>query len=178
MRSPAFAALLVAALVAGAGVGYVAGYANERTVTATSTFVTTSTTTITSFGQAGAVKVANASVPSSAWSLSNPTVSFLQCGQAQTNGSGWITLTNTGSEPVNVTTLTIWLGSVNVTEYASIEHLGGQSCTVGPFGSFRFYFSFHGPTPVNCQPYTAYVAVSGVSNGYEIGLLGGVGCLP
>jgi hypothetical protein len=47
MRSDVIAVLLVVAILAGAGAGYLVGYANERTVTSVSTFVTTSTTTMT-----------------------------------------------------------------------------------------------------------------------------------
>jgi hypothetical protein len=49
MRNEAVAALLVMAVVVGAGAGYFAGYANERTVTSVSTFITTSTNTTTFF---------------------------------------------------------------------------------------------------------------------------------
>jgi hypothetical protein len=160
MKNETVAVVLAIVILAAAGVGYVAGYANERTVTTTSTFVTTSTATTTSFGQMGAVMVANASMPPSAWSLSNPTVSFLQCGQEQTAGSGFITLNNTGNEPVNVTDLTIYLGSVNYTLYIAVAPIhSAQTCTISPLGSLTFYFSFHGPTPV-CQGYTAFVGLS------------------
>lgn len=47
MRNEAIAALLVVAIIAGAGVGYLIGNANERTITSVSTFATTSTTTVT-----------------------------------------------------------------------------------------------------------------------------------
>jgi len=47
MRSGVIASLLVVAVLAGAGAGYLVGYANERTVTSASTLITTSTSTIT-----------------------------------------------------------------------------------------------------------------------------------
>jgi hypothetical protein len=47
MRNQTIAALLVVGILAGAGVGYLAVYANERTVTSVSTSVTTSISAIT-----------------------------------------------------------------------------------------------------------------------------------
>jgi len=47
MRNRAIAVLLVVAILAGSGAGYLLGYANERTVASVSTFVTTSTSTTT-----------------------------------------------------------------------------------------------------------------------------------
>jgi len=47
MRSGMVAALLVVAIFAGAGAGYLAGYANGRAVTSASTLITTSTSAIT-----------------------------------------------------------------------------------------------------------------------------------
>jgi len=47
VKNGVIVALLVIAILVGAGAGYLVGYANERTVTSVSTFVTTSTSTTT-----------------------------------------------------------------------------------------------------------------------------------
>lgn len=176
MKNETVAVLLVVAMSASAGLGLVAGYSSELTVTmtSTSTVPTISTTTATSFEPVASVEIANASLPASAWSLSNPTVSFLQCGKSQTTGSGWITLTNPSNEPQNVTGLMIWLGSINSTEYVSEGYKSAQSCTISPSGSLTFYFNFRGPTPMSGQDVTAYVEISEMSSGYEIGFLAAI----
>jgi len=194
-------ALLVAVLVAASlGAAYFTGAGNRQTVTTTSIRNTTSTATVTLVStemetsttnafvqvQMGAVMITNASVPASAWSLSNPTVSFLQCGQAQTNGSGWITLANTGNEPTNVTGIIFWVSNSNsvntsntYTEYVAEGPASAHGCTISPSSSLTIYFSFHGPTPIDCQGYNAYVELSEMSYGYLTGVLGATSeCVP
>jgi hypothetical protein len=185
MKNEAVASLLVVAIAVGAGTGYLAGYANERTVTSVSTLVTTSTSTITyfstevqtstttttTFEQAG-ITVANVSVPASAWSYYNSGGNLLQCGYAQPFGSGSITISNTGNQPVAVGDLIIYLGGDNQTEYLASAVPSVQSCTISPSGSLTLYFTLFGPTPANCQYFTAYVLLS---NGYDVSFSGSIG---
>ena len=185
MRNEAVASLFVIAVLAGAGVGFTVGYANEHKVTSVSTFVSTLTftityvstevqtltTTTTTLEQMG-IEVANLSVPASAWSYYNTGGNLLQCGYAQPPRSGTITLTNAGNEPIAVGDLRIYLGSTNQTEYLASAVPSVQSCTINPSGSLSLYFTLYGPTPAACQYYTAYVLLN---NGYDISFSGSIG---
>ena len=170
MKETAVVLLLVLVIVS-AEVGYLAGSASERVVTS----VSTSTATTTAFEQMG-IMIENASFPASAWSYSNSGGNLLQCGYAQPTGSGSITLNNTGTIPIGVDGLTIFLSRFgsNQTEYLATpgQPHTQQSCTISPSGSLTIYFTLYGPTPTHCDPFTAYVSLS---TGYELGFLGEVG---
>lgn len=176
MKNQTFAVAVVVALLAGGGIGYTACSSAEHPVTTTSTLTSTLATTVTSLELAGAVAFVNASVPATAWSPSNPTISFLQCGQPQTNGSGWVVLHNSGSVPMNVTALTVYLGNVNFSKFVSEGGHSVQSCTIAPSASLTVDFAFQGPAPANCQGYNLYVWLDEMSYGYAIGFLGGTSC--
>jgi len=61
MRNGAIASLLVVAILVGAGVGYLAGYANEHTVTSSFTAVSTTTVTVTITGNSSSGLLAQCS---------------------------------------------------------------------------------------------------------------------
>ena len=177
MKAEAAIALVLVMVVAGYGAGYFVGASSQRTTTAvlTTTLQKTTTslstlTTATTLEKTASVAISNASVPASAWSRYNLGGNMMQCGNAQPTGSGWITLTNTGSASTTVESLVIYLG-YNTTEYPATSG-GGESCAISPSGSLTVYFTLYGSTPAACDPYNVYLSLG---NGYDLAFSGSIG---